>query len=50
VVIDAGDQSETSVRARVRVKAGVTKLDVGSHPSPDAGRDEVVYTLERREE
>lgn len=48
VMIDVGDQSKKSVNARTRIGTGTTKLDVGSKPSPEPDREEVVYTLERR--
>jgi hypothetical protein len=50
VMIDAGDQSKKSVNARLRVRSGTTKLDVGSKPSSEPDREEVIYTLERRPE
>jgi hypothetical protein len=50
VMIDVGDQSEKSVNARTRIRVGTTKLDVGTKPSPEPDREEVVYTLERRPE
>ena len=48
VVIDVGNQTEKSVNARVRIRAGDTRLDVGSTAASD--RNEVIFSLEDRKE
>jgi hypothetical protein len=50
VVVDVGNQKQKSVNARLRIRTGMTKLDVGSRPSEDPGREETVFTLQKRNE
>ena len=50
VVVDVGNQKKQSVNGRMRIRTGTTKLDVSSKPSEEAGREETVFLLEKRDE
>ncbi len=48
VVVEVGAQVDHTVPARYKMTPGTTRLDVGQVPSPDPGRQETVFTLQRR--
>lgn len=50
VVIEVDNQTERSTLARYSISPGSTRLDVGQKPSTEPGRDEVIFTLQRRSE
>jgi hypothetical protein len=50
VVIQVGNQLAHSVPARCTITAGTARLDVGQTASSESGREEVVFTLQRRAE
>jgi hypothetical protein len=50
VAVEVGNQIKDSVPARYGIKPGTTRLDVGQTVSTDPGRDQTVFTLERRTE
>lgn len=50
VVIEVGNQVAHSVSARYSITPGTTRLDVGQTASSEPGRQETVFTLQKRSE
>ncbi len=50
VVVEVGNQVAHSVPARYSITPGTTRLDVGQTASTEPGRQETVFTLQKRSE
>lgn len=48
VVVEVGAQIDHTVPARFNMLPGTTRLDVGQTASQEPGREETVFTLQRR--